>query len=299
VPATLYQGGVTGLAIDGDSALFVDGALWRIPLLGGSATKVADVDGAYGLASVGHFAFLTAEHAVGAVGPKTSSESALYAVPLDGGDAVLVRDQFSFSYAVADVRSVYLTDAGGAILVYTPPSTVATTLSIDVKLSLRALAEHGSYLYVAAEDLAKQKGVILRIVKKGGATKTLITTAGLPDDLAADDQGIYWIEEAPYGTFGDGHIARADLDGTHVESLAGVSASSLAIDDDYVYFLADSLSRVPKRGGKVATLVDGLTGAGLLRVSGADALWVDRYSKALSDPTPSSLMTVCTHGARR
>ena len=249
MPATLHEGDVTGLAIDGDTALFVDGALWRIPLAGGAPVKVADVDGARGLASAAGFAYVTGEHAVGAVVPKTESEPALYAVPLDGGDPVLVRDQFSLTYAVADTRSVYLADSGEGILVYTPPSMVATKLGIDIKLSVRALAENGSYLYVAAEDLTnleKHNGVILRVAKKGGATKALITTEGLPDDIAVDDQGIYWIEEAPYGTFGDGHIARADLDGKHVDSLASVSASSLAMDDDYVYFLADSLSGVPE-----------------------------------------------------
>jgi hypothetical protein len=302
VPAALHEGGATGLAIDADEALFVDGALWRVPLLGGSPTKVADVDGAYGLVIAAGFAYLTGEHAVGAVGPKTSSESALFAVPLDGGDPLLVRDQFSFTNAVADAHSVYLAGSGGDILVYTPPSTVATTLSIDVKLSVRALAEHGSFLYVAVEDLSNfdtPKGVILRVAKKDGATKTLITTEGLADDLAVDDQSIYWIEEAAYGTFGDGHIARADLDGRHVDSLADATASSLALDDDYVYFLTDSLSRVAKDGGAVTTLATGLNGPGLLRIAGADAVWVDRYSKAKSDATPSSLMAVCTHGARR
>lgn len=304
MPTTLHEGGVTGLAIDGNDALFVDGALWRIPLTGGSPTKVADVDGAYGLVRVPGFAYVTGEHATGSVGPKTTSESGLYAVPLDGGDPVLVHDQFTLFHAVADARSVYIAGASDGVLVYTPPSTDATTLDLGTNtVSLRALAERGSYVYAAAEDLStnldKPHGAILRIAKKGGAAKTLITTEGLPDDLAVDDQGIYWVEEAPYGTFGDGHIARADLDGKHEQSLADVSASSIAIDDEYVYFLADALSRVPKRGGSVTTLVEDLHGPGLLRISGADAVWVERYSKAKSDPTPSSLMAVCTHGARR
>jgi hypothetical protein len=303
MPGTLHEGGVTGLAIDGDDALFVDGALWRIPLAGGSPTKVADVDGAYGLVSAAGFAYLTGEHVTGAAGPKTTSEPALYAVPLDGGDPVWVRDQFTLDYAAADAHSVYIAGASNGVLVYTPPSTDAVTLGLGTNtVSLRALAEHGAYVYAAAEDLSnldKPHGAIQRIAKTGGAAKTLITTDGLPDDLAVDDQGIYWIEEAPYGTFGDGHIARSDLDGKHVESLAGVSASSIAIDDEYVYFVAEDLSRVPKLGGAVTALVKGLKGPGLLRISGADAVWVDRASKAKSDPTPSSLMAVCTHGARR
>jgi hypothetical protein len=296
--ATLYHGGVTGLAVVGGQAVFVDQALFRVPLGGGSPTMLAKVDEAYGLVVGGGFAYFTGSHAVGSVDPqgKQPSESALFSAPITGGDPTLVRDQFSWLYAVGDESSVYIAGpATGDILRFTPPSTTPTRLNIG-QLSIRALTAHGSDLYAAAEDLSNSgapHGAIVRVPKKGGAALKLVVTAGLPDDIAVDDHGIYWIEGPPYGTFGSGRIAGGDLNGGHVVTLSTTSANAIALDDLYIYFVSDTLSRIPKSGGPAETLAHGLEGPGLLRISGADAIWVDLFTKALSDPRPSALMALC------
>jgi hypothetical protein len=61
--------------------------------------------------------------------------------------------------------------------------------------------------------------------------------------------------------------------------------------------LWDTLSRIPKAGGDPEVLASGFSGAGFLRIAGADAAWIDRYTKAQSDPTPASLMAMCVLGA--
>jgi hypothetical protein len=296
---TLYQGGVTGLAIVGSRAVFVDQALFRVSLAGGSPTMLAKVDDAYGLVVAGGFGYFSGSHAVGSVDAqgKQASESALFSAAIAGGEASLVRDQFSWLYAAADESSVYIAGpVTGEIFKLTPPSAMSTTLKIG-ELSIRALTAHGPDIYAAAEDLsssAVSHGVIVRVPKKGGAATRVLVTDGLPDDIAVDDHAIYWIEEPPYGTFGSGRIARAGLDGKHVVTLSTTSANAIALDDRYVYFVSDTLSRIPKDRGTEEALASGLEGPGLLRISGADAVWVDLFTKALSDPRPSSLNAVCT-----
>lgn len=76
-------------------------------------------------------------------------------------------------------------------------------------------------------------------------------------------------------------------------TLSNLNASALAVDATYLYALFDILSRIPKTSGVPETLASGFSGAGVPLLEGADAVWVDRHSKAMSDPTPSSVMAMC------
>jgi hypothetical protein len=197
--------------------------------------------------------------------------------------------------AADDVSAYFVAPGFGELLVFTPPSTTARTID-GGRVAVRALTTHGSAVYIAGQDYstpAGDHGAIVRVAKTGAARVQLLSLAGLPNDIAVDDHAIFWLESSPYGTFDIGHLARADLDGSHPMALAMTDASSLALDEEYVYFVDDGLHRVPKAGGAEETLVPGLEGASLLRIAGADATWVNLATKALSDARPSELMALC------
>jgi hypothetical protein len=267
-------------------------------LSGGEPETRFSADYVYGLTVASGVAYFVSDHRVGDADPsgKQSSDSALYAIPLDQGQPTLVRDSFASLSSASDGTSAYFADVDtGKLLVYTPPSLTAAEINLG-KASLRAITTHAGAVYAAAQDVstpAANRGVIARVAKGGGTPTALITTAGLPNDIVVDDEAVYWTEEAPFGTFGEGHIARAALDGTNVQMLAMVDASALALDADYVYFLTDSLNRIPKRGGAIEVLAAGLEGPGLLRIVGSDALWVNLASKATSDARESTLQAMC------
>ncbi len=296
-PTVLHQGYVTGVAALGDQAYFVDGSLSRVPLGGGEAVAIVAGNAMSGLVTTADSAFFSGTHPVGDVTPegKQSSETALYSVPLLGGTSTFIRDRFSFGHGAADATSVYVDDVLGKILEFTPPNATPIESPIGTGRSVRDLAVNSTDVFVAFDDLsnATVRGGILKIPKGGGAALVIVATAGLPDAVAADDSAVFWFEQPPVGMFGQGHIARADLDGSKVTSLGALLATALAVGANYLYVLSDTMSRIPRVGGDPEVLASGFSGAGLLRVAGADAVWIDRYTKALSDSTPSSLMSLC------
>jgi hypothetical protein len=151
-------------------------------------------------------------------------------------------------------------------------------------------------LYVAAEDLTSTSatnGLILRLPAAGGAATTIVSNIGHPWSLVADTTGLYWSQDPPTGTFGNGQIVRAALDGTGQRTLVNHEATSLVLSDGDLYLTMGSLSKIPAGGGDEVPLVTGLKNPGLLTISDGNAAWVDPVSKALSDPTVPSLMTTC------
>jgi hypothetical protein len=225
-----------------------------------------------------------------------SASNALYSVPVAGGEATFIRDRFTLNQAAADATSVYVAEVLGKVLKFTPPEATPTEFAIGDKLMVRGLAVNTTDLFASFGDLSvvgNLTGGIVKIAKGGGTAQVIVKTAGLPDAVAADDSSVFWAEGPPVGTFGNGHIARADADGNHVTTLSNLNASALAVDATYLYALFDILSRIPKAGGVPETLASGFSGADVLRLEGGDAVWIDRYSKAMSDPTPSSVMAMC------
>ncbi|HEX4352016.1 MAG TPA: hypothetical protein VHZ95_03860 [Polyangiales bacterium] len=294
---------ITGAAISGDQILFVDDALEAIPFSGGTMQTIATGgEDMRGLTVVGDAAYFTSEHPVGDPDPngKQSSDQALYAASISTGDVTMVADSFSSSASLSDDTSAYFAGVGfGSVLEFTPPSTTPTMIDAG-KLETNAFAARNDDLYVAGIDYGAgngMAGLIVRVSKNGGAATMLLHLVGLPLDVAVDDHSIYWIEEAPYGTFGTGRIARADLDGKNEKTLAMVSAAELVLDHDSVYFLSDSLNRIPKAGGAIEVVASGLEGAAFLQISGSDAIWINLENRALSETRPMTLTTMCLHAA--
>jgi hypothetical protein len=284
-PIHQSEGGVVGgLALMGGRALMTDGALLSVPLAGGSSTTLVDHLGiGEGLVATTNTVFFT-------------QDNALYSVAIAGGSTTLVRGSFTINSAAADATSVYLPDTIGKVLKFTPPDVTPTELAIGDKLTVRDLAVNTSDVFVAFQDLSdvsRITGGILKIAKGGGPPSVIVPTAGLPEVIVVDDSTVFWVEDPPVGTFGNGHIARADINGSNVMTLVNQGASSLAVDASHLYMLLDTLSRVPKSGGAPEILSSGYAGAGLLRIEGSDAVWIDHYSKAMSDPTRAMVWAMC------
>ena len=103
-----------------------------------------------------------------------------------------------------------------------------------------------------------------------------------PQTIATDSNGVYWVE-------GNGAVRR--VAGGSLKTLAtgtgGAHGSGLAIDpygDGFVYFVnGNSIQYVPKNGGAVVTLIDGVT-ADFLAVDGTHVYWsngtaIERFPK--------------------
>ena len=318
---TLFEdtmGGVVGGLFVFDNRVFFSwsGGLSSVPLGGGPTTAVAT--GVTGVAVVGGTLYTTADHPVGSPGAdgKQSSAPALYATPFTGvspdagaagGTSVLIQDNFVAGPVVTDRASLYLASgASNSVLKITPPSTTPVTLTFNGTFSIRALAVDATYLYAAVGDMTTLpgNGVIVRMPKSdaGGPTDRLLTLPGFPDDLLVDGQALYWIDQPAVGTFGNSRIVRADLDGRNETALVDSSNSidspgEIALGPSDLYFTTGSLARVPKTGGAIETIVTDLSGAGLLQVSGADVVWVDNYSRALSSTSPTPIEALCAGGS--
>ena len=312
------MGGVVGGLFVFDDRVFFSwsGGLSSVPLGGGPATAIAT--GVSGVAVVGGTLYTTADHPVGSPGSdgKQSSAPALYATPFtgvppdagaSGGTSVLIQDNFVAGPVVTDGASLYVgSGASNGVLKITPPSTTPVTLTFDGTFSIRALAVDATYLYAAVGDITTLpgNGVIVRMPKSdaGGATDRLLTLPGFPDDLLVDGQALYWIDQPAVGTFGNSRIVRADLDGRNETALVDSSNSvdspgGIALGPSDLYFTTGSLARLPKTGGTIETIVTDLSGAGLLQVSGADVVWVDNYSRALSSTSPTPIEALCAGGS--
>jgi len=298
-PRMLGQGLFSGLDLTGGSALATGTVLQRFSLTGDPALTLTQASDMRGLVVVGQTAYFTADHPVGVPNAesKQSSTTALYSVPLAGGAATLVLDMpFNIDGAVTDGTAIYFSGYGGGIVRVVVVDASQSTLSLARSLEVNAIAVHDGVVYVAATDLGSASptnGTIVAIPATGGSARTVLANIGHPWNLVAAASGLYWVEDPPVGTFGDGHVSGAGLDGSGVRTLMLHGARALALDGGYLYFAWDIIGKVPVAGGQETTLVPGLKAPGLLTVSAGNAAWVDPVVLALSDPTVPSLMTTC------
>ena len=298
-PRTLAQDHFSGLDVTDGQVLATGIDLQRLPLSGGPIETIAQASTMRGLVIVGQTAYFTADHPLGApdVQGRQAATTALYSVPLSGGATALVLDApLNIDGAVADSRAIYFNGFGGGIVRVAVADGSRTDLALPAGLYVDAIAVNGGAVYVAAQDLASTSptnGLIMKMPATGGPAQTLITNIGHPWNLVADASGLFWVEDPPVGTFGDGHLAGAALDGSAMRTLLSHGARALAISRGDLYFAWSGIGKVPVGGGAETTLVPGLNAPGMLHISGGSAVWVDPVSQARSDPTVPSLMTTC------
>ena len=111
--------------------------------------------------------------------------------------------------AVADSTAIYFNGFGDGIVRVAVADGARTDLALPAGLSVDAIAVNGGAVYVAAQDLASTSptnGLIMKMPATGGPAQTLITNIGHPWSLVADASGLFWVEDPPVGSFGDGHL---------------------------------------------------------------------------------------------
>ena len=198
------------------------------------------------------------------------------------------------SPAATDTTTIYLS-SGGALAALTPPAMTPVDIPLDGVLLVDAIAVYGGWIYVAAQELSgRRQGLIERVPLGGGPAARIVTGIGHPWSLVAGDAGLFWAQDPAVGTYGNGDVMSAHLDGTALTKLLPqVSASALALEGDTLFIASDQIARMPASGGSVTVLAGGVTQPGFLAIAGRNVLWVDRATKALSDSTPSTIETTC------
>jgi hypothetical protein len=299
-PRTLAQGLFSGLAWN-DGAVVATGldGLTSFPTDGSASTTIAHMSESNGLVLAGGSAFFTASVPAGAPDPqgKVSTEPGLFSVALTGGDPTLALSAFvNLDGAVTDGKAIYAPGAGGGVMRFAVADGARTDLVLPTTFSIDALAVFAGTVYVAAQDLGNTtatNGVIVKLPATGGAIETVASNIGHPWSLAADASGLYWVEEAPIGQFGDAHVVHAGLDGQGKKTLLTHGASSLVLSDGALFLASDGISKLPLAGGAEVPLVTGLQGPGRLVVANGNAAWVDPEFPSRSATTMPSLMTTC------
>lgn len=304
----LYEGSVTGLASDGHQIVVQGDAIRRVPLSGGDAVTVATPGSPSGIVVFHGVAYFFADEPMGApsVQGTASSGSVLQAVPVEGGTPTVVARLAVSGVAspAVDDDSLYFTGLSfGTVVKVTPPSMATLVLALDGPIGINAIAPHGDYVYVGGIDGTSGpglvNGVIERIPKNGGKAERLLSGIGHPEQLVADDAGLFWIGDGTqmYGPDAGPRLVRSNLDGSSAQRFLPNSATSLAIANGRLIVASESIEAVPTSGGTPSTITSSAGRPGMLQVVGGNVVWVDPARKALSDPTAQKVETACLPSA--
>lgn len=288
------------IAASGDQLIIGNEAIIRVPLAGGAPVTLATPQSPSGLVVLNGVAYFSASQAVGSPDPqgKQPSQSVLESVPVSGGEpTILPGPLLEFSPGSAtDETSIYAdTYQRATIGKLTPPATTPVDMALDGKIMTDAIAVQGDYLYVAGQDFAvsgRNNGVIERLPKKGGKAERIVSAIGHPWHLVADEDGLYWSQDAV--GFGNGTVVRSALDGSSASTLVATNGFSLAVAYGRLYFSTGAeIQSTSTGGGDITTVATGLAGAGMLVVAGGNLVWVDPATRSLSDTTVPKVMTAC------
>ena len=298
-----HEGSVSGLGAAAGVVVVDTGAsILGMPLAGGAATTLATPSSAHGLWLLGDSLYFTAEDLVGPVDAqgKRQSSAALYQLPRTGGQpTLLMQPAPSMEHAALDADAVYFPSPGSitGVVRFAPASASMTDLRLEGTVTVDALAVDDAYLYAAVQVYAPGSdittGAIQRVPKAGGPAQTLVANIGHPWSLVVDQGGLYWVEEPPVGQFGNAKIEHAALDGSGVTTVMRGGANALALDANFLYFASDAIGALPRAGGDPTMLATGLQQPGYLTVVGANLVWVNNATRAMSDATPMAVQTTC------
>jgi len=163
---------------------------------------------------------------------------------------VLVSGESTPRRLALDEERVYFYDGCGSGRLQSVPKAGGPTQEymISVSDSGRAIAVGGDSIYFSDYGL-------LRIPKAGG-TQTVIEDAHFVYAVAADDRGVYW--SGPLRASSTFRVFAYHPGDTGATMLATVSSAGnhLTIDDETIYFSANSgIARMPRAGGDVTMLV--------------------------------------------
>jgi hypothetical protein len=290
LPRTLDPGGAnlfTALAWNGASVLATSTEALRSYSVAGDGALTLVQGDLSGLVVVGGTAYYVDVNNPG-----------VRSLPVSGGTPkALVEMPVPGDGAVADGEALYFKGYGTGIVRISLADATVKTLPLPPGTFPNALAVQGGFVYVAGEDLRAASGTLMnglvaRVNISSGAAEAIVVRVGHTWNLVADPGGLTWVQDPP-SLEGNGSIVRANLDGTGMRTLANHGASALAVSGSDLYVASDSISRIPLAGGTETVLVPGLKAPGLLIVGDRNAAWVDPATKALSDATPSAIVTTC------
>lgn len=155
------------------------------------------------------------------------------------------------------------------------------------------LALYGPHVYFPDYDT---DGGIYRVPRAGGTVETLHAPSDFPAKLAVDDQGIYIAG-------GDsGQVQHLAFGASQPTALASGQAgpTDVALDETHVWFvshLSDTIRRVPRGGGQVAT-ISGSPGNFRMTVTDDYVYW-GGYDGAFRSPKDGSFIELLSPGGAR
>lgn len=187
---------------------------------------------------------------------------------LDGENPALLAEGVVLALAV-DQSHVYW--AAGGRVQRTPRAGGPTTelWNAGVQGAIHALAVDDTHVYTTHRG-----GTVSRVSKSAGEASVLAEGQADPRDLEVDEQAVYWVDFHTQGN--DGAIRSVPKDGGPVTTVAlgqQMIGTKIAIDDQYVYFVAGELLRVPKSGGTPNLLVPDLYNVQGIAVDDVGVYW--------------------------
>jgi hypothetical protein len=233
-----------------------DGAVKKVAISGGTITTLAQGTGkgsAYGVSSL----------AVDATDAYFSIDHSLMVVSLQGGGATeIAHDAIELMIFALDVSNVYwFKEELGWSIVKTPKAGGADIGLVNVFPI--TIAVFGDTLYWSTPSGTSGPGWgpgVFTMPTSGGDKKEICPlkydSFYRPTNLVIDGSGVYWTDEGgkPPGKYGDpepdpvvAHCAGSSSGAATV--LAHMSAARLALDDQFVYYVAGKeIGRIPKSG---------------------------------------------------
>jgi hypothetical protein len=135
-----------------------------------------------------------------------------------------------------NIKRISLADGSTTVLVTGGKQIPTGTLALDDK-----------YLYWS------DGGNIFRVLKTGGTSEKIVPNSAQPDEMALDNENIFWLLWA-----GEGSpplpIMYAPRNGGERKQLTPPQppTSGFCLDGDFLYFMTgDGIKQVPKRGGEI------------------------------------------------
>jgi len=185
-----------------------------------------------------------------------------------GGVAQTLSTGLGAEFLAIDEQNVYFTGQFAYPTKLALSGGAATRLTNS--LGAAGMAIDRQNLYWTMRDGASTRGDVRQVSLSGGAVSTLAHGEGMPQGIAADDEGVYWANNQ------SGEIRKlSHADGIVRTVVAGeFTPTVLAIDETSVYFSAlGSLRKVAKSGGTAVTLA--ASQAFDIKLDGASVYWTD------------------------
>jgi sugar lactone lactonase YvrE len=295
---TLASGQSTPLsiAVDGTSVYWTDqgnGTVMKVPLGGGSGTKIGSSNLPYGIAVDGTSVYWA------------DFQGTIMKVPLSGGNATPLASGQSGPYGIAlDSQNVYWTNYLGGTIMKVPITGGNPTTLASGQVAPNSLAVDSQNVYWSNNGTEASNftdGTVMKAPITGGNATALLTGVQGPLGIAVDASGVYVADFGTISTVG-GSIYKVPHGGvgeiTLASGLAGPSA--LAIDAASVYWTnfkdPGTIMSVPLSGGSVTTLATGQNTPAAIAVGPTGVYWTNWGDGTVMRVTPGPTSTGTTSG---